>query len=76
MTGSRDSCQAGDDHCITCGDVAVPMRIVRVDGDLAVCAQDGRTTEAVAVDLVAPVSRGDRVLVHAGVAIGRVGEPA
>jgi hydrogenase maturation factor len=51
------------------------MRIVRFDGDLALCASDDDATEAVAVDLVAPVSPGDRVLVHAGVAIG-LAEPA
>ena len=57
-------------HCVTCSDEAVAMRIrdVRDDG-VAVC-DDG---VEVMVDLVAPVQRGDEVLVHAGVALARVG---
>jgi hydrogenase expression/formation protein HypC len=57
------------DVCITCGDVAVEMRVVRVDGDLAVCeAQDGdvRTVE---VALLQAVEEGDTLLVHADVAL-------
>ena len=57
--------------CITCGDVAVPMRVVEVDETtaLALCVtEDGErcTVEIALVDAVAP---GDEVLVHACVAI-------
>lgn len=64
--------------CITCGDVGVPMRVVRVSADaFALCADAAGATEDVACDLVWPVEPGDRVLAHAGVAIGRlVEEPA
>jgi hydrogenase maturation factor len=57
--------------CITCGDTAVSMRVVSVSaGGEAVCVEDdGTRHEAIAVDLVGPVVAGDRVLVHAGVAI-------
>jgi HupF/HypC family len=57
--------------CITCGDQAVPMRVVSVsEAGEAVCLEDdGTRHEAIAVDLVGPVAPGDRVLVHAGVAI-------
>jgi hydrogenase maturation factor len=60
------------DHCITCGDVGVEMRVVRLDDDLAVCeAADGdfRTVE---VALVEGVSEGDTLLVHADVALVRL----
>jgi hydrogenase expression/formation protein HypC len=58
-------------HCITCSDEGVPMRVESVSGDGAVCVdEDGARHESVAVDLMGPVSPGDRVLVHAGVAIG------
>jgi hydrogenase maturation factor len=55
----------GDDHCITCSDEAVPMRVdaVRADGT-ALC--DG---VEVMTELVAPVAVGDVVLVHAGTAL-------
>jgi hydrogenase maturation factor len=59
------------DVCITCGDVAVEMRVMRLDGDLAVCeAQDGdvRTVE---VALLQDVEEGDTLLVHADVALVR-----
>jgi hydrogenase maturation factor len=58
------------DHCITCSDEGIPMRVERVDGvrALALCsAADGsKSTVEIALVDVAP---GDRVLVHAGVAL-------
>ena len=62
-----------DEHCITCGDVAVEMRVLRVDDErgLALCEADGEK-ETVEIDLVAPVAPGDGVLVHAGTALQRV----
>jgi hydrogenase maturation factor len=56
------------DHCITCSDEGVEMRVLAVDDEgLARC--DGGE---VVTDLVGRVEPGDRVLVHAGVAIARV----
>jgi hydrogenase maturation factor len=58
------------EHCITCGDEGVPMRVVEMTPDGAVCVEDDGTRHvSIAVDLVEPVALGDRVLVHAGVAI-------
>lgn len=63
------SCDAGG-HCITCGDVAVPMRVVEPPTHgLALCATETGAREVVEVSLVEPVAAGDEVLVHAGVAI-------
>jgi hydrogenase expression/formation protein HypC len=57
-----------DDVCITCGDVAVPVRVVRLlPGDLAVVEVDGHEEE-VSVALVS-AGVGTRLLVHAGEAI-------
>jgi hydrogenase maturation factor len=56
--------------CITCGDVAIAMRVIQVDEErcLALCeAQDGRR-ETVEIALV-DAGPGDDVLVHAGTAI-------
>ena len=61
-----------DDVCITCGDVAVALEVVSVDGGDAVCRADDGGTEVVAVELVAPVVPGDRVLVHARVALEKL----
>jgi hydrogenase maturation factor len=66
-------CEADIGHCITCSDEGIPMRVLRAGEDLAECRDDAGELHQVMVDLVAPVGSGDTVLVHAGVAIGRVG---
>jgi hydrogenase maturation factor len=65
----------GRNVCITCGDVAVPMRVVRTGGEdgLADCVtDDGALESAVDLGLLDAVGPGDRVLVHACVAIQRL----
>jgi hydrogenase maturation factor len=58
-------------HCITCGDEAVPVRVVRVDAEreLALCENGDGERTTVEIALVAPVEPGDELLVHAGTAI-------
>jgi hydrogenase maturation factor len=68
------SAVTGCDHtvgCITCGDEAVAMKVLKVDEErqLALCADDQDRKETVEIALVAPVGPGDEVLVHAGTAI-------
>ena len=62
--------------CITCGDVALPLKVVRLDDErgLALCADDEGNSETVEIDLVAPVAPGDMLLVHAGTAIAKLSE--
>ena len=64
--------------CITCGDVALPLTVRRVDEErgLALCTDDDGASETVEIELVAPVAPGDRILVHAGTAIARLTEEA
>ena len=57
------------DVCITCGDVAVEMRVERVDGDLAVCEASDGDVRTVEVGLLDGVVVGDTLLVHADVAL-------
>jgi hydrogenase maturation factor len=64
-----NSCSA-DGHCVTCSDEGVPMRVVDVSADgLARCV-DG---VEVMTDLVGAVRPGDELLVHAGVALVKLG---
>lgn len=63
------ACSAAAEGCLTCGDVAVPLTVVAVRGADACCRDEEGRTETVAVELVGPVGVGDRLLVHAGVAI-------
>jgi hydrogenase maturation factor len=60
--------------CITCGDVAVEMTVLRVDERrrLALCAAAGGEKETVEIELVGTVAPGDELLVHAGTALQRV----
>jgi hydrogenase maturation factor len=60
------------EHCITCGDVGVEMRVMRFDDDLAVCEGPDGGLRTVEVALVEAVSAGDRLLVHADVALARL----
>ncbi|HSD76171.1 MAG TPA: HypC/HybG/HupF family hydrogenase formation chaperone [Solirubrobacteraceae bacterium] len=71
-----DACHA--EHCITCGDEGIELRVTAGAGPdgLAPCvAADGARAD-VDVLLVEPVEPGELLLVHAGVAIGRVREEA
>ena len=56
--------------CITCGDVAVAMRVIEVDEErcLALCESAAGERSTVEIALV-DAEPGDEVLVHAGTAI-------
>jgi hydrogenase maturation factor len=58
------------ESCITCGDVAVAMRVIQVDEErcLALCENAEGARETVEIALV-DAGPGDEVLVHAGTAI-------
>ena len=59
------------DHCITCGDVAVEVRVVRLLPDALADVDTGEGSERVSVALVS-AGVGDTILVHAGEAIAVV----
>ena len=60
--------------CVTCGDQAIPMRVLRIDSrrGLALCDDREGSRSSVEVGLVEPLAEGDSVLVHAGVALTRL----
>jgi len=59
--------------CITCGDEAVAMTVLKLDSErgLALCADDGGRRETVEIALV-EATEGDVLMVHAATAIARV----
>jgi hydrogenase maturation factor len=67
--GISPLCQ--DEHCVTCGDIAERMRVLRIDEarQLALCADEGGEHHTVEIALVLPVAVNDALLVHAGTAI-------
>ena len=60
------------EHCITCGDIAVEVRVVRLLPDDLADVDTGEGTEQVSVALV-NAGVGDTIVVHAGEAIAVVG---
>jgi hydrogenase maturation factor len=77
MTGEHEHCDSGH-GCITCGDQALEMRVAAVDAErgLAVCVDDAGEAAEVDILLVEPAAIGERLLVHARVAIARAEVPA
>ncbi len=51
--------------------LAIPMRLIEIDGAAGVAEVDG-VTRQVRLDLLPEVALGDYVLIHAGLAIARV----
>jgi hydrogenase expression/formation protein HypC len=61
------------DVCITCSDVAVQVRVLRLLPDALAVVDTGQGEEQVSVALVSAVA-GDTILVHAGEAIAVIPE--
>ena len=74
MTGEEGTFgpDCSGDHCITCGDVAVEVRVVRLLDDGLADVDTGHGEERVSVALVS-AEAGDTILVHAGEAIAVLG---
>jgi hydrogenase maturation factor len=73
VSAQHEHCESGH-GCITCGDQAFEMQVVAVDTDrgLAVCVDDDGQPAEIDTLLVEPALPGERLLVHAGVAIARL----
>jgi hydrogenase assembly chaperone HypC/HupF len=70
---SQDSyCTLDHDGCIVCSDAGIPLQVVSIEGDDALCEDAAGNRTEVAVDLVAPVKEGVVLLTHGGVAIAKV----
>jgi hydrogenase expression/formation protein HypC len=65
-------CTLNYDGCVTCSDAGIPVRVVSVEGDDALCEDAAGSRAWIAVELVMPVQAGEVLLTHGGVAIGRV----
>jgi hydrogenase maturation factor len=67
--------RSDEEHCITCGDVAEPLRVVSIDRErtLALCERSDGARETVEIALVGEVAEGDELLVHAATAIAHLG---
>ena len=64
------ACTLDDDGCTTCGDTAVPVRVVRLlDDGFALCIDRTGKTAAVATAFTPDAAPGAVLLVHMGVAL-------
>ena len=75
--GERDltlpgACTLDHDGCVVCSDAGIPVRVLSVEGDDALCEDAAGNRAEIAVELVAPIQTGEVLLTHGGVAIGRV----
>jgi hydrogenase maturation factor len=66
------ACTLDHDGCVVCSDAGIPVRVLSVEGDDALCKDSVGNEAQIAVELVAPVLVGEVLLTHGGVAIGRV----
>ncbi|HEY2378737.1 MAG TPA: HypC/HybG/HupF family hydrogenase formation chaperone [Gemmatimonadaceae bacterium] len=66
--------QCGSDHCITCSDEGVPMRVASLDHTvgLARCLDAADQETEVMIALVPDARVGDTLLVHAATALTRL----
>ncbi len=72
---SAAACTLDHDGCVVCSDAGIPLRVIALDGEDALCEDAAGTRATVAIELVAPVLVGEVLLTHGGVAIGRWNPP-
>ncbi len=65
-------CTLNHDGCVVCSDAGIPVRVVSIVGDDALCEDRVGNRTQIAVELVIPVQVGEVLLTHGGVAIGRI----
>uniref|UniRef100_A0A7C5RSR8 HypC/HybG/HupF family hydrogenase formation chaperone n=1 Tax=Thermomicrobium roseum TaxID=500 RepID=A0A7C5RSR8_THERO len=66
------SCTLDQDGCTTCGDLAVPVIVLAIEGQEALCEDRCGQRARVALDFLEDVCVGDILLVHLGVALARI----
>jgi hydrogenase expression/formation protein HypC len=66
------SCTLDHDGCVVCSDAGIPVRVISIEGDDALCEDRAGNRAEIAVELVTPVEIGEVLLTHGGVAIGKV----
>jgi hydrogenase maturation factor len=60
-------------RCATCSDEGIEMTVVELTQCGAQCRDPNGIDQRIEIELVEPVQIGDRLLVHAGVAIANLG---
>ena len=66
------NCTLDNDGCVVCSDAGIPVRVISIEGDDALCEDSAGNQTDIAIELVAPVAKGEILLTHGGVAICKV----
>ena len=66
------NCTLDHNDCVVCSDAGIPVQVISIHGDDALCEDAAGNRTDIAVELVAPVQPGETLLTHGGVAIGKV----
>lgn len=66
------NCTLDQDGCATCGDVAVPVRVIEIPSQDALVEDRLGQQATVAIDFFPEARVGDAVLVHMGVVIAHL----
>ena len=65
-------CTLDHDGCIVCSDAGIPLLVISIEEDDALCEDAVGNRTEIAVELVKPVAVGEVLLTHGGVAISKV----
>lgn len=65
-------CTLDRDGCVVCSDAGIPLRVVSIENDDALCEDASGNRTEIALELVQPVAVGEVLLTHGGVAIGKI----
>ena len=66
------NCTLDHDGCVVCSDAGIPVRVLSIEGDDALCEDSAGNQTEIAIEFVVPVQFGEVLLTHGGVAIGKV----
>jgi hydrogenase assembly chaperone HypC/HupF len=66
------NCTLDHDGCVVCSDAGIPVQVISIEGDDALCEDAAGNQTEIAVELVEPVAVGEVLLTHGGVAIGKI----
>lgn len=70
----QNSCTLDHDGCIVCSDAGIPLRVISIHENDALCEDGAGNRTEIAIELVSPVRQGETLLTHGGVAIAKVGQ--
>ena len=65
-------CTLDHDGCVVCSDAGIPLRVISIENDDALCEDASGNRTEIALELVQPVAVGEVLLTHGGVAIGKI----